>query len=172
MLMFQCGFEGKKSQIGMRKGYLVIADHPESESSILTRFYGIVLDISQAGRVIIELADGSVIERQTNSIAVYVHPPSNWQELFKRQEVRFIRALALNMGWKSKKSEGRDKRRNPKIDYLPLRTTRFPYLAFCVFQLSVTMWYAIARYAIYLHSLGDVIDSLCHITFLSYSSTP
>lgn len=32
------------------------------------------------------------------------------------------------------------------------------------------MWYAIARYAIYLHSLGDVTDSLCHITFLGYSS--
>ena len=94
----------------MRKGDLVIADHPESESSILTRFYGIVLDISQAGRVIIELADGSVIERQTNSIAVYVHPPSNWQELFKRQEVLFNRARQPLMGRNSKKSEGRDKR--------------------------------------------------------------
>ena len=94
----------------MRKGDLVIADHPESESSILTRFYGIVLDISQAGRVIIELADGSVIERQTNSIAVYVHPPSNWQELFKRQEVLFNRARQPLMGRNSKKCEGRDKR--------------------------------------------------------------
>ncbi len=87
----------------MRKGDLVIADHPESESSILTRFYGIVLEISQAGRVIIELADGSVIERQTNSIAVYVHPPSNWQELFKRQEVLFNRARQPLMGRNSKK---------------------------------------------------------------------
>ena len=66
----------------MRKGDLVIADHPESESSILTRFYGIVLEISQTGNVIIELSDGSVIKRKSNSIAVYVHPPSNWQELF------------------------------------------------------------------------------------------
>ena len=94
----------------MRKGDLVIADHPESESSILTRFYGIVLEISQAGRVIIELADGSLIERQTNSIAVYVHPPSNWQELFKRQEVLFNRARQPLMGRNSKKREGRDKR--------------------------------------------------------------
>ncbi len=47
----------------MHIGDLVIADHPESESSILTRFYGIVLEIGQTGRVIIELADGSVIEK-------------------------------------------------------------------------------------------------------------
>ena len=94
----------------MRKGDLVIADHPESESSILTRFYGIVLEIGQTGRVIIELADGSVIERQTNSIAVYVHPPSNWQELFKRQEVLFNRARQQLMGRNSKKNEGREKR--------------------------------------------------------------
>ena len=94
----------------MHKGDLVIADHPESESSILTRFYGIVLEIGQTGRVIIELADGSVIERQTNSIAVYVHPPSNWQELFKRQEVLFNRARRPIMGRNSKKNEGREKR--------------------------------------------------------------
>ncbi|MGI9535566.1 MAG: hypothetical protein ACR2PB_00745 [Desulfocapsaceae bacterium] len=94
----------------MRKGDLVIADHPESESSILTRFYGIVLEISQSGSVVIELADGSVIERRSNSIAVYVHPPSNWQELFNRQEVLFNRTRQPLMGRNSKKNNSRDNR--------------------------------------------------------------
>ena len=94
----------------MRIGDLVIADHPESESSILTRSYGIVLEISHTGRVTIELADGSVIERKRNSIAVYVHPPSNWKELFERQEVLFNRARQPLMGHNSKKIDGPNKR--------------------------------------------------------------
>lgn len=80
---------GEKHETGMRKGDLVIADDPESESSVLSRFYGIVRDVSNKGSVSIELADGSVIKRQRNSIAVYIHPPSNWQDLFERQEVIF-----------------------------------------------------------------------------------
>lgn len=76
----------------MQIGDLVIADHPEGKSSILTRCYGIVLEISKAGCVTIKLADGSVIRRRCNSVAVYVHPPSNWQELFERQEVLFSHA--------------------------------------------------------------------------------
>lgn len=80
---------GGKRETGMQKGDLVIADDPESESRALTRFYGIILDITKRGSVSIELADGSVITRQRNSIAIYVHPPSNWKELFKRQEVLF-----------------------------------------------------------------------------------
>ena len=73
----------------MQKGDLVIADHPESESTVLTRFYGIVLETTETGSVKIELADGSVIKRKCNSVAVYLRPPSNWQELFKRQEILF-----------------------------------------------------------------------------------
>jgi len=73
----------------MQKGDLVIADNPERSSSILTRFYGIVREITATGNVKIELADGSVIKRQCNSVAVYIHPPSNWQELFERQEALF-----------------------------------------------------------------------------------
>ena len=94
----------------MRKGDLVIADHPESESSILTRFYGIVVEISQTGSVVIELADGSMIERKRNSIAVYVHPPSNWRELFERQEVLFNRSRQPLMGRNSKKINAHDNR--------------------------------------------------------------
>ena len=74
----------------MRKGDFVIADHPESESSVLTRSYGIILEITNRGSVIIELADGSVIKRQRNSVAIYVQSPTNWQELFERQEVLFV----------------------------------------------------------------------------------
>lgn len=87
----------------MRKGDLVIADHPENESSVLTRFYGIVLKITKTGGVIIELADGSVIERRGNSVAVYVQPPSNWQDLFERQEVLFTHSRQPMMGRKSRK---------------------------------------------------------------------
>ncbi len=58
----------------MRKGNFVIADHPERKSRVLTRSYGIVLEIINRGGVIIELADGAVIKRQRNSVAVYVHP--------------------------------------------------------------------------------------------------
>lgn len=76
----------------MRKGDLVIADHPESNSSILTRSYGIVREITAEDSVKIELADGSVIKRQRNSVAVYTHPPSNWQELFKQQKTLYPQA--------------------------------------------------------------------------------
>ena len=89
-LEFLRGSEGKH-ETGMQKGDLVIADHPERQSSDLSRSYGIVLEITNRGRVTIELADGSVIKRQRNSVAVYVHPPSNWQELFRKQEVLFQR---------------------------------------------------------------------------------
>ena len=81
----------------MRKGDLVIADHPESESSILTRFYGIITEISETGRVKIELADGTVITRQSNSVAVFIHPPSNWQELFELQEVLYTHPRHLQI---------------------------------------------------------------------------
>jgi hypothetical protein len=73
----------------MQKGDLVIADHPESDSSIQTRSYGIVLEVTKAGRVKIELSDGSVIKRQFSSVAVYIRPPSNWKELYERQEVPY-----------------------------------------------------------------------------------
>lgn len=77
----------------MQKGDLVIVDDPGSESAALTRFCGIVFDATGRGKVSIELADGSVITRGRNSIAVYVQPPSNWQELFERQEVLFHRPM-------------------------------------------------------------------------------
>ena len=80
----------REHETGMRKGDLVIADHPESESSVLTRTYGVVLGITEQGNVLIELADGTVIKRKRNSVAVYVRPPSNWQELFEKQEVLFL----------------------------------------------------------------------------------
>jgi len=71
----------------MHKGDIVITDNPESRSSKLTRFYGIVLEITKTGKVIIELADGSVIKRGHNSVAVYIKTPSNMQELYEQQEI-------------------------------------------------------------------------------------
>ena len=82
----------------MHKGDMIIADHPESASSTLTRIYGIVLEVTKTGSVIIELADGSVIRRRSNSVAVYVQPPSNWQELFEQQEVLFSRSRQTKFG--------------------------------------------------------------------------
>ena len=73
----------------MDKGDRVIADHPESDSSTLTRSYGIVLKVSKSGKVLIRLADGTVIKRHGSSVAVYVQPPNNWQDLFDKQEVIF-----------------------------------------------------------------------------------
>lgn len=69
----------------MQKGDIVIADNPDSTSRNLNRSYGIVHEVKKAGMVIIEMADGSMIKRPFNSIAVYIKPPSNWQELFQQQ---------------------------------------------------------------------------------------
>jgi len=69
----------------MHRGDSVIADHPDSKSNMLIRSYGIVKEFTKAGNVIIEMADGSKIERNTSSIAVYVRPPSNWEKLFQQQ---------------------------------------------------------------------------------------
>ena len=73
----------------MQKGDVVIADNPGRRSREFVRSYGIVKEIRKKGGVIIEMADGSLIKRQINSIAVYIHPPSNWMELFKQQEIQF-----------------------------------------------------------------------------------
>ncbi len=35
------------------------------------------------------MADGSLIKRHFNSIAVYTQPPSNWQDLYKEQQIEF-----------------------------------------------------------------------------------
>ena len=71
----------------MQKGDIVIAEHPDSRSNRLMRYYGIVHEITKAGSIIIEMADGSMIKRQSNSVAVYTKRPSNWQDLYKQQIV-------------------------------------------------------------------------------------
>jgi hypothetical protein len=75
----------KQIEKTMQKGDIVIADNPDSTSRSINRSYGIVHEVNKAGTVIIEMADGSMIKRSFNSIAVYTHPPSNWQELFQQQ---------------------------------------------------------------------------------------
>lgn len=71
----------------MQKGDSVMADHPDSRGGECVRFYGVVQEITKAGGVIIEMADGSLINRHVNAIAVYIQPPTNWQELFEQQIV-------------------------------------------------------------------------------------
>jgi hypothetical protein len=73
----------------MQKGDMVMADHPDSRSRELIRSYGVVQEITKTGSVIIAMADGSLINRNFNSIAVYIQPPSNWLELYQQQKVRF-----------------------------------------------------------------------------------
>ena len=73
----------------MQKGDMVMADHPDSRSRNFIRSFGIVQKITKVGDVIIEMADGSLIKRKLQSIAVYIQPPSNWQEMFKQQQIVF-----------------------------------------------------------------------------------
>ena len=91
----------------MRKGDIVIADCPKRHSCQVSRFYGVVVDVVEGGNVIIELSDGSVMKRQSNSIAVYVQPPANWQHLFDQRNVvlspkkTFSAMRTANKNWKS-----------------------------------------------------------------------
>jgi len=73
----------------MEKGDIVMADHPDTRSRKFVRSFGIVQEITKIGDVIIEMADGSLIKRKFQSIAVYIQPPSNWQELLTQQQVVF-----------------------------------------------------------------------------------
>ena len=73
----------------MYKGDSVIANHPDSMSNKLIRSYGIVQKITKAG-VVIKMADGSLIVRSLNSVAVYIKPPSNWQDLYEEQQIEFV----------------------------------------------------------------------------------
>jgi hypothetical protein len=71
----------------MHKGDIVIAENPDSKSSRLIRSYGIVHKVTKGGSIIIEMADGSMIKRQSCSVAVYTQPPPNWEDLYKQQVV-------------------------------------------------------------------------------------
>jgi hypothetical protein len=71
----------------MQIGDMVMTDHPDSRSRNFIRFFGIVQEFKKVGDVIIELADGSLIKRKFQSIAVYIQPPSNWRDLFEQQIV-------------------------------------------------------------------------------------
>lgn len=71
----------------MQKGDMVMTDHPDSRSKKSIRSFGIVQEIPKLGDVIIEMADGSLIKRKFQSIAVYIQPPANWRELLAQQQV-------------------------------------------------------------------------------------
>ena len=73
----------------MQKGDIVMADHPDSRARKFIRSFGIVQEITKVGDVIIEMADGSLIKRKFQSIAVYIQPPSNWRELLTQQQIVF-----------------------------------------------------------------------------------
>lgn len=76
----------------MHKGDIVIADHPERKSRKVKRFYGVVREITPGGNILIELADGSMIKRASNSVAVYIQPPPNWKQLYKQKKVAVPRS--------------------------------------------------------------------------------
>lgn len=73
----------------MQKGDMIMADHPDSRSRKFIRSFGIVQEITKVGDVIIKMADGSLIKRKFQSVAVYIQPPSNWRELLTQQQVVF-----------------------------------------------------------------------------------
>jgi hypothetical protein len=81
----------------MQKGDMIMANQPDSKSREITRSFGIVQEIDDLGDVIIEMADGSLIKRKFQSIAVYIQPPSNWQELLTQQEIVFSRPMKQMM---------------------------------------------------------------------------
>jgi len=87
VLIDYLGFREKEKN--MEKGDIVMTDHPDSRSRNLVRSFGIVQEITKVGDVIIELADGSLIKRKFQSIAVYIQPPSNWRELLTQQQIVF-----------------------------------------------------------------------------------
>lgn len=86
----------------MKKGDPVLTDHPERKSRKFVRTYGIVHEITTGKDIIIELADGSLIRRSPNSVAVYIRQPSNWQELYEKQQVVFSQARQHSMPRKSR----------------------------------------------------------------------
>ena len=73
----------------MQKGDMIMADHPDSRPRTSIRSFGIVQEITKAGDVIIKMANGSLIKRKFQSIAVYIQPPSNWRELLTQQQIVF-----------------------------------------------------------------------------------
>ena len=73
----------------MQIGDPVLTDHPERRSRQFIRSFGIVRRIARNKDIIVELADGSVMRRSPNSVAVFVQPPANWRELFDRKHVVF-----------------------------------------------------------------------------------
>jgi len=79
----------KQNEKNIHKGDVVITDHSDSRSNRLIRCYGIVQKITDNGRVIIEMADGSMIKREYEAIAVFVKPPANWKELYRQQQIEF-----------------------------------------------------------------------------------
>lgn len=64
----------------------VIAAGPKDSTSIVHRFYGVVIRRS-GDSLTIKLADGSTIRRRTHSVAVYIQSPPNWERLYRQQEV-------------------------------------------------------------------------------------
>lgn len=95
-------------ELNMQKGDNVMVNHPDSRSKEFVRSYGIVHEITKADGVIIELADGSLVTHQFNTIAVYIQPPSNWDELFKQQKIVFSPSKQQMMT----KSSSQNKRQN------------------------------------------------------------
>jgi len=85
----------------MQKGDMIMTDHPDSRSRELIRSFGIVQEITKLGDVIIEMADGSLIKRKFQSIAVYIQPPPNWRELLTQQQIVFSQPMSQMMARRS-----------------------------------------------------------------------
>lgn len=91
----------------MQIGDPVLTDHPERRSRRFIRSFGIIRRIARNKDIIVELADGSVMRRSPNSVAVFIQPPANWRELFARQHIVFSHPRQQIMN-------GRNQRQKPK----------------------------------------------------------
>ena len=95
---------------------MIMADHHDSRSRKLIWSYGIVQKITKVGDVIIEMADGSLIKRKFHSIAVYIQPSSNWQELLKRHVFSQPKKQAMARGSYKKQQHDWYEAASPDID--------------------------------------------------------
>ena len=67
----------------------LIHDELGTKGGKFVRLYGVALGLTRCKRVRVLLADGRIVYRQPENIAVYETWPANWSELFQKGQVAF-----------------------------------------------------------------------------------
>jgi len=79
----------------------VIAEGEDTTKILVHRFFGILIDTTPE-RLVIQLADGRTIQRESHRVARYVQPPRNWEKLYKQQEVHKERMATPANGYRGR----------------------------------------------------------------------